>query len=109
MYGDGSKVRDFTHVHDITDALLLVMKKNPFGYEFDLGRGQPHSISEISEMFGVEFKREEDRKGEVQSSVCENRMASDVLGWEPFRNINDYIKLGNPKDKEKLNGQKGKF
>jgi UDP-glucose 4-epimerase len=91
IYGDGSKTRDFTHVHDIVDALVLIMERRTFGFEFDLGRGSPRSVHYISNIFGCEFKFEPDRKGEMQISACDNSLARKLLGWNPSRNVEDYI------------------
>jgi UDP-glucose 4-epimerase len=92
IYGDGSKTRDFTHVDDITDALILIMHRGAWGHEFDLGRGSPKSVLEISEMFGGEFRHLPDRPGEVQNSSCDLSLARDVLGWRPYRNVEDYVR-----------------
>lgn len=89
--GDGSKTRDFTHVYDITDALVLVMQKKAWGFEFDLGRGSPMSVLEVSRIFGGKFQHMPERPGEVQDSLCDNSLAREVLGWKPFRNLNDYL------------------
>ena len=39
IYGDGEQRRDFTHVDDIVDALVLIMEMKAFGHEFEIGRG----------------------------------------------------------------------
>ena len=39
IYGDGEQRRDFTHVDDIVDALVLIMETKAFGHEFEIGRG----------------------------------------------------------------------
>jgi nucleoside-diphosphate-sugar epimerase len=91
IYGDGTKVRDFTHVRDITEALMSIMQRRAFGFEFDLGRGSPLSVLEVSRMFGRGFEFRPDRRGEMQESVCDNSLARKVLGWNPSRNLKDYV------------------
>jgi UDP-glucose 4-epimerase len=91
IYGDGTKVRDFTHVSDITEALMSIMQKRAFGFEFDLGRGSPLSVLEVSRMFGCGFEFRPERKGEMQESVCDNSLARKVLGWNPSRNLKNYV------------------
>lgn len=91
IYGDGSKTRDFTHVCDVTEALVMIMNKNAWGFEFDLGRGSPHSVLEVSKMFGGKFEHFPDRAGEVQDSVCDFSLARKVLGWIPRRNLESYV------------------
>lgn len=92
IYGDGSKRRDFTHVEDIVDALLLILAKQCWGQVFELGRGKNYSVSEIASYFNSEIVYEENKIGEAQNTLCEDKLASELLGWEPKREISDYIK-----------------
>ena len=93
IYGDGSKRRDFTHVEDIVDALILIIKKQVWGEIFELGRGNNFSVKEIAEMYGYSnIKYKEDREGEAQDTLCDLSLAKDLLGWEPTKNIEDWIK-----------------
>ena len=34
----------------------------------------------------------EDREGEAQDTLCDLSLAKDLLGWEPTKNIEDWIK-----------------
>ena len=93
IYGDGSKRRDFTHVEDIVDALILIIKKQVWGEIFELGRGNNFSVKEIAEMYGYSnIIYKEDREGEAQDTLCDLSLAKDLLGWEPTKNIEDWIK-----------------
>tara|TARA_Y100000401_G_scaffold115107_1_gene118216 strand:+ start:562 stop:1392 length:831 start_codon:yes stop_codon:yes gene_type:complete len=93
IYGDGSKRRDFTHVEDIVDALILIIKKQVWGEIFELGRGNNFSVKEIVEMYGYSnIIYKEDREGEAQDTLCDLSLAKDLLGWEPTKNIEDWIK-----------------
>lgn len=93
VYGDGSKRRDFTHVDDIVDALVLIFEKKSWGKIFELGRGENYSISEVAKMYGQkEINHYDNRLGEAQSTLCESNLAKDLLGWEPTKNLIDWIK-----------------
>jgi UDP-glucose 4-epimerase len=92
IYGTGEKRRDFTHVDDIVDALVRIMDQSKYGYEFELGRGQNHSVNEIADMFGITPKYEDDKPGEAQTTLNTDMTAELVLGWKPEKNIVDYIK-----------------
>lgn len=92
IYGTGEKRRDFTHVDDIVDALIRIMEQSKYGYEFELGRGENHSVNEIAEMFGIKPKYEDDKPGEAQNTLNTDMTANLVLGWKPEKNIVDYIK-----------------
>ena len=85
----GSQKRNFTHIDDIINGLVLV-GENGYGDEFGIGSGEAYSIKEIAEMFGGEIKMLPERKG--------NRMLVDVmtekteaLGWKPTKSIKLYI------------------
>jgi len=85
----GTQKRNFTHIDDIIDGLVLV-GENGYGDEFGIGSGEAYSIKEIAEMFGGEIEMLPERKG--------NRMVADVisakteaLGWSPKKRISDYI------------------
>ncbi|MEN8148030.1 MAG: NAD-dependent epimerase/dehydratase family protein [Campylobacterota bacterium] len=85
----GTQQRNFTHIDDIIDGLVLV-GENGYGDEFGIGSEEAYTIKEIAEMFGGDIEMLPERKG--------NRMVADVisaktqaLGWSPKRKIKDYI------------------
>ena len=85
----GIQKRNFTHIDDIINALILV-GENGYGDEFGIGAKESYSIKEIAELFDGEIEMLPERKG--------NRMTADVvsakteaLGWKPTKTIKDYI------------------
>jgi len=85
----GTQKRNFTHINDIVDGLVLV-GENGYGDEFGIGSPESYTILEIAQMFGGEIIMLPERKG--------NRMTADVvtskteaLGWRAKENIRDYI------------------
>ena len=92
IYGDGTKRRDFTHVHDIVDALLLILTKQTWGHTFELGRGKNYSVNEIANMFKQQVIYKENKPGEAEVTLCDDTLAKEILGWDPKLNIKDYIK-----------------
>ena len=92
IYGDGKKRRDFTHIDDIVDALILIMEKEAWGHQFELGRGMNHSVNEVAEMFGIKPIYKDDKIGEAQNTLNIDLTASVVLGWKPQINLVDYLK-----------------
>lgn len=85
----GTQKRNFTHVDDIINGLVLV-GENGYGDEFGIGSPEAFTIKEIAEMFGGKIEMLPERKG--------NRMTADVvtskteaLGWKPTRTIKEYI------------------
>lgn len=85
----GTQRRNFTHIDDIVDGLILVGEKG-FGDEFGIGSTTSYTISDIAKMFGGEIVMVPERRG--------NRMSADViidktkaLGWYPKSELNEYI------------------
>ena len=85
----GTQKRNFTHIDDIIDGLVLV-GENGFGDEFGIGSKESYSIHEIAQMFGGKIEMLPERQG--------NRMTADVvtakteaLGWSTKRRLIDYI------------------
>jgi UDP-glucose 4-epimerase len=86
----GAQKRNFTHIDDIVDGLVLVGEQG-YGDEFGIGSPESFSILEVAKMFGGNIEMLPERKG--------NRMTADVvtdktaaLGWSPKRSLLDYIK-----------------
>lgn len=85
----GTQKRNFTHIDDIIDGLILV-GENGYGDEFGIGSVESYTVLEIAQMFGANIEMLPERKG--------NRMSADVvttkteaLGWSAKRTIKEYI------------------
>ena len=93
IYGDGTKRRDFTHIDDIVEALILIEQKAAWGHIFELGRGINYSIKEVADMFNYDsIVYEDDKPGEALETLCDSTLAKDLLGWVPVKTLPDYIK-----------------
>lgn len=91
IYGNGEQRRDFTHVDDIVDALILVMEKQAYGYEFELGRGKNYSVNEVARMFNITPAYREAKPGEAITTLSQDLTAREVLGWNPQKDLLYYI------------------
>lgn len=85
----GTQLRNFTHVKDTVDALLLIAEKGK-GDEYGIGNPKGYTILEVAQMFGGEIEMLPERKG--------NRMAASVvsektraLGWDAKINLEEYV------------------
>ena len=87
----GTQKRNFTHVDDIVDGLLLVGQKGQ-GDEYGLGHPDSYSVLEVAELFGGDVEYLEERPGNRMSSQVDIRRSTLELGWKPKRNLPDYIK-----------------
>ncbi len=85
----GTQIRNFTHVDDTIDALLLVGEKG-HGDEYGIGNPQGYTILEIASMYGGKIEMIPERKGNrLIASVVADKVKD--LGWEAKRDIKDYI------------------
>lgn len=86
----GTQKRNFTHVDDIVDGLIVVGERGE-GDEFGLGNEQAYSILEVAEMFGGTIEMRPEVPGNRMESALDTTK-SRALGWSPKRSLADYIK-----------------
>ena len=89
--GDGEQRRDFTHIDDIVDGLILTSESKTCWDEIELGRGNNYSINELVQMFNSGYTYLPERPGEARETLCDISQAKEKIGYEPTRNIEDYI------------------
>ena len=91
--GDGEQRRDFTHIDDIVEGLILTAQSDNFEIDtIELGRGNNYSINELAEMFGCGHTYISERPGEARITLCDISEANKNIGYEPKVNIGDYVK-----------------
>lgn len=85
----GTQKRNFTHIDDTVDALILIAEQGK-GDGYGIGSPDGYSILDVATLFGGNIEMLPERKG--------NRMIADVmsektraLGWVPKRKLPDYI------------------
>ncbi len=89
---DGTAVRDYIHVLDLSQAHLLALKhlQNGGSSEFvNLGNGKGFSVLEVIEAARkitnrpIEFVIKPRRAGDPSSLIADSTKAREVLGWNP--------------------------
>jgi UDP-glucose 4-epimerase len=87
----GSQQRDFTHIEDIVDGLILISEVTK-NHEWHLRSGVNHTIIQIAEMFG-DWEFIPERRGERVKSDEFKTDTEDILNWKPNHMIEDYVNL----------------
>jgi UDP-glucose 4-epimerase len=85
----GTQLRNFTHVDDIVDGLLLVAEKGQ-GDEYGLGNEKSFSILEVAGLFGGEVLMLPPRSGNRMQSGLDTTK-SHAIGWMPSRTLEGYV------------------
>lgn len=90
--GDGSQLRDFTHVNDIIEGTVLAAYSNDTGNAdvYNLGYGKGRSIKEVALMFGGEIEYIP-RRDEPKITWADNSKAKRVLNWSPKISLEEGI------------------
>ena len=98
LYGDGSQVRDFTHVHDVVRANLLAAEADVApGTVANVCGGAATSLSEVIDIVcgtvgaAVPIERLPEQAGDVARTGGVNDRAVERLGWRPGVDLRDGI------------------
>jgi dTDP-L-rhamnose 4-epimerase len=92
IFEDGRQARDFVHVHDIVQALLLALDRPEANDQvFNVGTGRPTTVSDVAEVLsrrltGGEIEaqvRHQFRRGDIRHCYADVGKARDLLGFEP--------------------------
>ncbi len=87
----GTQTRNFTHVNDIVEGLVLVGEKGE-GDNYGLGAEEAYSILDIAKMFRGDITMLPERPGNRMGSPVDTKRARHELGWAPREKIEDYIR-----------------
>jgi len=90
IFGDGEQTRDFVHVSDIVNAIMISLKNEEARGVFNIGSGEAITINQLArliiKMAGKEDLKliyESSRPGDIKYSVVDITRAKKELGFEP--------------------------
>lgn len=86
----GTQQRNFTHVDDIVEGLVLVGEKGT-GDEFGIGNDRAYNVLQVAQLFGGELVMMPARAGNRMSASLETQKTK-ALGWKPVKQLEEYIK-----------------
>lgn len=97
VWGDGSVTRDYLHVSDAVDAMLLLMEYQGDVRLFNLGSGIGHSINEILKILQIQAKKKidvrysEGRTFDVPVNFLDTNLIRRELLWDQKIDIDSGI------------------
>ena len=100
LYEDGLESRDFVHVNDVVDALILSLQKSlPNGIVMNIGSGNSTSVQELAKTLlkvsgsDVPIKiTGQYRLGDIRHCFADLTQAVKYLGFEPKISLEDGLK-----------------
>tara|TARA_B100000508_G_scaffold70522_2_gene55025 strand:- start:4196 stop:5665 length:1470 start_codon:yes stop_codon:yes gene_type:complete len=85
----GTQTRNYTHVYDIVDGLILAAEKGQ-GDGYGIGADQAYSVLELADMFGAERAMMPERKGNRMSGGVDNEKVKST-GWKQNHFLKDWV------------------
>ena len=86
IYGNGEQTRDFVHIEDIINSLIIAKDINCGIYECGSGKGV--KIIDIAKATGKKIEYLPKRKGDKKEVILKNELPN----WKPKINVINYIK-----------------
>lgn len=83
VVGDGTQTRDFVYVTDLARAFLMAAESPFTGEVFNVGAGNPQSVSRLVELLGGDVVHVPKRPGEPDCTWADISKIQDYLGWKP--------------------------
>ena len=90
IYGDGWQTRDFIHVSDVADMIIMAVEcEEAIGEVFNCGTGREVSINELARIMlsiygsNLKVKYLNGKPGDIRRSCADMRKAERVLGFKP--------------------------
>lgn len=97
IFGDGSQVRDFTHVDDIAHGIILAAKSDRTnGQIINIGTGKSTTLNEVKDLVLAHFPRVPVKyaplpSGDPLGGHASKTLMKRVLDWEPQVRLDDGV------------------
>ena len=93
IVGDGNQTRDFIHVYDLVDAIILAAQKTKNCEIYNLAGGKEVSVNYIADIISDKKVYIPKRPGEPDRSLADISKIKSELNWEPKISIDAGIKM----------------
>ncbi|MFZ4771742.1 MAG: NAD-dependent epimerase/dehydratase family protein [Ferruginibacter sp.] len=89
LTGTGEQRRNFTHIDDIVDGLIIVANKG-YGDDYGIGAENSYSIKELADIIGLQYGYEPDKPSNRKESILVTKKTNE-LGWKACRDLKEYV------------------
>lgn len=93
IVGNGKQTRDFIHVNDLVNALIIAIRRSKSGEIYNLGSGKETSVNQIAKLIGGEKIYIPKRPGEPLRSLADISKAKKDLKWKPKITIDQGVSV----------------
>jgi len=93
IVGDGKQTRDFTHVYDLINAIILAAKKAKPGSVYNIGSGKETTVNTIANIIKGKKVFIPKRPGEPDRSSADISKIRKELKWQPKISIEDGVAM----------------
>lgn len=98
VYGDGSQTRDFTHVDDLLDGLLLAVERTDGFEAYNVGTGVEHTFNDVIAMLNEALGTDVEPRyvanpvpNYVPATLADNSKLR-ALGWAPRVDVREGVR-----------------
>lgn len=92
IVGDGKQTRDFIHVSDLVDALIISIDKGKNSEIYNIGSGKEVSVNLLADLVGGEKVFIPKRPGEPDRSLADITKIKKEFNWAPQTDIKEGVK-----------------
>lgn len=99
VWGDGTQIRNWTYVEDIVTGTILAAEKIDDGAAVNLGTMERVRVLDAANMvmefagYKAEIRLRRDMPTGPVNRVADNKLAKQLLGWEPKTSFRDGLKM----------------
>ena len=91
IVGDGTQTRDFIHVYDLVNAIIIAVQKGKQGEIYNVGNGKEISVNLIADIIGGDKVSVPKRPGEPDRSLADISKIKAQFNWQPKISIKEGI------------------
>lgn len=101
IFEDGNETRDFIHINDVVNSLLICLKDIPLKYKImNIGSGKATSVLEVAKILINEFKSESKveinsqyRLGDIRHNFADNSLIKELIPDFPSVEIEEGLRM----------------